>query len=165
MCINLALVAGDMVNFTSTKLYTALIKLREAFSKKRNKKVADTRAEREAESPPCSRRSLHVKRPSSLGPLSLLQLSCNALCQHHQQLTADDLNDLPCDVVQCILDEFIAKDDLTLPVLQLFRKQSIYDFMVSDMPEVRDEWLKLLHTAPLRRVHLSRCSQVPCLCQ
>ena len=157
-----------MVNFTSTKLYAVLInsvtKVRKAFNKRRNKEAAETRVEREAESPPCSRRSLQVKRPSALGPPSLLQLSCNALCQNHQQLTADDLNDLPCDVVQCILDEFVAKDDLTLPVLQLFRKQSIYDFMVSDMPDVREDWLRLLHTAPLRRVHLSRCSQVPSSC-
>lgn len=151
-----------MVNCTGTKFYNVWIKVREVFSKRRDKKAADTRVEREAESPPCSRRSLHIKRPSSFGPPSLLQLSCNALCQNYQQLSADDLSDLPCDVVQCILDEFIAKDDLTLPVLQLFRKQSIYDFMVSDMPEIRADWLRLLHTAPLRRVQLSRCSQVSC---
>lgn len=156
-----------MVSFTSTRLYAVWInsvtKVREAFGKRRNKKAVETRIEREAESPPCSRRSLQVKpSPFSLGPPSLLQLSCNAVCQNHQQLTAEGLNDLPCDVVQCILDEFVAKDDLTLPVLQLFRKQSIYNFMVSDLPEVQADWLNLLHTAPLRRVHLSRCSQVPC---
>lgn len=156
-----------MVSFTNTKLYALWInsvtKVREAFGKRRNKKAAEIRVEREAESPPCSRRSLQVKgSPFSLGAPSLLQLSCNALCQNHQNLTAEDLNGLPCDIVQCILDELVSKNDLTLPVLQLFRKQSIYNFKVSDLPEVRADWLKILHTAPLRRVHLARCSQVPC---
>lgn len=156
-----------MVNFTETKLYAVWIssvnKVRDAFSKNRNKRTADARVEREADSPPCSRRSLQVKRPSSIGPPSLLQISCKALCQNHQHLTAGHLNDLPCDIVQCIFDEFVAKDDLTLPVLQLFRKQSIYDFIVSDMPELGEDWLTVLNTAPLQRVHLTRCSQVPYL--
>lgn len=156
-----------MVSFTSTKLYALWInsvtKVREAFGKRRNKKAAEIRVEREAQSPPCSRRSLQAKGSLfSLGAPSLLELSCNALCRNHQHLTADDLNGLPCDIVQCILDELVSKDDLTLPVLQLFRKQSIYDFKVSDLPEVQADWLKMLHTAPLRRVHLTRCSQVPC---
>lgn len=153
-----------MVNLTDTKLYaiwiSSVTKLRDTFSKRRSKKALEARAEREAESPPCSRRSLQVKRPATFGPPSLLQLSCNAVCQNHPQLTAADLGDLPCDIVQCIFDELVAKDDLTLPILQLFRKQSIYDFIVSDMPELKEDWLAILKTAPLRRVHLIRCNQV-----
>jgi len=150
-----------MVNFTDTKFYSLWIrsvtKVRDAFSKRRNKKAAEARVDREAESPPSSRRSLQVKRQPSTGPLSLLQLSSKALCQN---LTADDLNELPCDVIQGILDEFVATDQLTLPVLQLFRRQSVYNFVVSDLPDLRENWLVELAAAPLHRVHLTRCSQV-----
>lgn len=153
-----------MVKVTESKLYvwwiTSFSKVRDACGKRRNKKVVEARIEREAESPPSSRRSLQVKRQSSVGPQSLLQLSSKAVCQNHQQLTADDLNELPCDVIQGILDEFVARDELTLPVLQLFRRQSVYNFVVSDMPELREDWLIELTSAPLRRVHLTRCSQV-----
>ena len=153
-----------MVNFTDTKFYSLWIrsvtKVRDAFSKRRNKKAAEARVDREAESPPSTRRSLQVKRQPSTGPLSLLQLSSKALCQNHQHLTADDLNELPCDVIQGILDEFVATDQLTLPVLQLFRRQSVYNFVVSDLPDLRENWLVELAAAPLHRVHLTRCSQV-----
>ena len=153
-----------MVNFTDTKLYvfwiTSVGKLRGAFSRRRSKKAAQVRGEREAESPPSSRRSLQVTRRSSIGAPSLLQLSSKAVCQNHLQLTADDLDGLPCDVIQGILDEFVATDELTLPVLQLFRKQSVYNFVVSDLPELREDWLKELTSAPLHRVHLARCNQV-----
>ena len=163
-CASARAAADNMVNFQDSKLYalwiTSVSKLQHAFNKRRSKKAVNARLERQPESPPCSRRSLQVKQPFSIGPPSLLQLSCKALCQDHTQLTADDLNDLPSDIVQCILDEFVAKDDLTWPVLQLFRKQSLHDFMVSDLPDLREDWLKVLNTAPLRRVHLTRCSQV-----
>ncbi|KAL0046320.1 hypothetical protein WJX82_009131 [Trebouxia sp. C0006] len=59
-----------------------------------------------------------------------------------------------------ILDEFVATDQLTLPVLQLFRRQSVYNFVVSDLPDLRENWLAELTAAPLHRVHLTRCSQV-----
>jgi len=153
-----------MVNFTDTKFYSfwisSVTKVRDAFGKRRSKKAAEARIDREAESPPSSRRSLQVKRQPSNGPLSLLQLSSKALCQNHKKLTADDLNELPCDVIQGILDEFVATDQLTLPVLQLFRRQSVYNFVVSDLPDLRENWLAELTAAPLHRVHLTRCSQV-----
>ena len=152
------------MNFTDTKFYSLWIssvtKVRDAFGKRRSKKAAEARIDREAESPPSSRRSLQVKRQPSNGPLSLLQLSSKALCQNHKQLTADDLNELPCDVIQGILDEFVATDQLTLPVLQLFRRQSVYNFVVSDLPDLRENWLAELKAARLHRVHLTRCSQV-----
>lgn len=157
-----------MVNFTDTKFYSLWIssvtKVRDAFSKRRSKKAAEARIDREAESPPSSRRSLQIKRQPSNGPPTLLQLSSKALCQNHQNLTADDLNELPCDVIQGILDEFVATDQLTLPVLQLFRRQSVYNFVVSDLPDLCENWLAELTAAPLHRVHLTRCSQVKSDC-
>ena len=120
----------------------------------------DTRADREAESPPCSRRSLQIRRQQSVGPPSLLQLSCKALCRNHQQLTEADLDRLPCDVIQTVLDELIAEDELTKPTLELFRQQSLDSFVVEDLPQLQDDWLAVLKTAPLRRVHLPRCMQV-----
>ena len=153
-----------MVNFSDTKFYlwwiSSVTKCRDALNKRRSKKAGEIRPEREAESPGGSRRSLHIKRQSSIGPPSLLQLACKAVCENHQQLRPGDLDELPCDVIQGILNEFVAKDELTLPVVQLFRRQSVYDFMVSDLPELHAEWLTELKTAPLRRVHLTRCSQV-----
>ena len=157
-------VTVDMVNFTDTKVYalwiTSVTRVRAAFSKRRSKKAAETRVEREAESPLSSRRSLQVKPEPSIGSPSLLHLSSKAFCQNHEHLTAGDLNELPCDVIQGILNEFVATDKLTLRVLQLFRRQSVYDFVVSDLPELREDWLIELASAPLHRVHLTRCSQV-----
>lgn len=127
---------------------------------KRSNKTEETQAEREAQSPSTSRRSLQIKRQQSLGPPSLLQLSCKALCRNHQQLTEDDLDTLPCDVIQGILDELIAEDELTKPGLELFRQQSLDSFVVEDLPQLQDDWLAVLKSAPLRRVHLPRCVQV-----
>lgn len=149
-----------MVVFRESKLYAVWIRLRDALNTKRSRKALETRADREAASPPCSRRSLQIKRQQSVGPPSLLQLSCKALCRNHQQLTEADLDKLPCDVIQSVLDELIAEDELTKPTLELFRQQSLDSFVVEDLPQLQDDWLAVLKTAPLRRVHLPRCMQV-----
>lgn len=149
-----------MVALKDTKLYSYWIKFRDALNKKRSNKGLDTRTEREADSPLCSRRSLQIKRQQSLGPPSLLHLSCKAICRNHQQLTEQDLDKLPCDVIQSILDELIAEDELTKPGLELFRQQSLDSFVVEDLPQLQDDWLAILKSAPLRRVHLPRCMQV-----
>ena len=153
-----------MVKFTETKLYniwiSSVTKVRDAFNKRRSKKPAEAGVEQEAKSQPASRRSLQVKRQPTVGPPSLLKLSSKALCEHHQRLTADALNELPCDVIQGILDEFIATETLTLPVLQLFRRQAVYSFVVSDLPDLQQDWLAVLQSAPLQRIHLMRCSNV-----
>lgn len=149
-----------MVAFKDTSMYALWIKFRDALNKKRSKRTADTRSDREVDSPPCSRRSLQLKRQQSVGPPSLLQLSCKTICRNHQELTEDDLNKLPCDVIQGILDELIAEDELTKPGLELFRQQSLDSFVVEDLPQLQDDWLAVLKSAPLRRVHLPRCMQV-----
>lgn len=149
-----------MVALRDTKLYAYWIKFRDALNKKRSNKGPETRLERDVESPLCSRRSLQIKRQCSLGPPTLLHLSCKAICRNHQQLTEDDLDKLPCDVIQGILDELIAEDELTKPGLELFRQQSLDSFVVEDSPQLQDDWLAVLKCAPLRRVHLPRCIQV-----
>ena len=149
-----------MVAFKDTKLYTVWIKVRDALNRKRSNKADETHAERDAQLPSASRRSLQIKRHQSRGPPSLLQLSCKALCRNHQQLTENDLDQLPCDVIQGILDELIAEDELTKPALELFRQQSLDSFVVEDLPQLQDDWLAVLKSAPLRRVHLPRCMQV-----
>jgi hypothetical protein len=71
-----------------------------------------------------------------------------------------DLDSLPADLAQLVLDELIYTASLDEEGLALFRRQHIYDLKLSDCSGVEDGWLRHLARSPLQNVSLAACSEV-----
>ena len=71
-----------------------------------------------------------------------------------------DLNQIPADMAQLVLDELLLLRLLDEAVLALFARQHVYSVDFSEYPGVADAWLKHLARSPLRRMSLASCTEV-----
>ncbi|KAK9917700.1 hypothetical protein WJX75_007317 [Coccomyxa subellipsoidea] len=100
-----------------------------------------------------TRAKLHQRDPN----VPLLDLAVRAVAArlHHY-----DLDSLPADLAQLVLDELIYTASLDEEGLALFRRQHIYDLKLSDCSGVEDGWLRHLARSPLQNVSLAACSEI-----
>jgi hypothetical protein len=71
-----------------------------------------------------------------------------------------DIDSLPADLAQLVLDELIYTAKLDSMALKLFSRQYVYNLKLADYVGVEDGWLAHLKRSPLQRVSLAHCSEV-----
>lgn len=104
----------------------------------------------------------HSSRRTSVDAqdLSLLRLTTRALALDIDNVSAQDIARLPGDLAQQLLSELVSQRSLDYATLCKFAGQVLYDVNFSYLDDVDDEWVAVLHAAPLVRVALRRCEQV-----
>ena len=93
---------------------------------------------------------------------SLLRLTTRALALDIDNVSAQDIARLPGDLAQQLLSELVSQRALDYRTLSKFSGQVLYDVNFSYLANVDDEWVAVLHAAPLVRIALRRCTQVCC---
>ncbi len=71
-----------------------------------------------------------------------------------------DIDSLPADLAQLVLDELIYTASLDQEGLALFSRQHIYNLKLGECAGVEDNWLRHLARSPLQHVSLAACSEV-----
>ena len=71
-----------------------------------------------------------------------------------------DVNALPSDTAQLVLDELLLTGKLDEATLALFSRQTLYAMDCGEYPGVADSWLKSLARSPLHRLSLASCAEV-----
>ena len=71
-----------------------------------------------------------------------------------------NVNALPADTAQLVLDELLLTARLDEATLALFSRQTLYAMDCGDYPGVADSWLKSLARSPLHRLSLASCAEV-----
>ena len=103
------------------------------------------------------RRAFRLRRDRRPQLRSLLELAVSALAR---DLHTYDLNEIPADLAQLVLDELLLLRKLDEAVLTLFARQHVYCADFSEYPGVADAWFKHLARSPLRRLSLASCTEV-----
>lgn len=110
--------------------------------------------------PDSPRRHSSRRLSVDVNDITLLRLCTRALAHDIDNVSAHDIARLPGDLAQQLLSELVTQRTLDYDTLTKFCGQVLYDVQFSYMDDVDDEWLALLHAAPLIRVALRRCYQV-----
>ena len=71
-----------------------------------------------------------------------------------------NVNALPADMAQLVLDELLLTGRLDEASLALFSRQTLYALDCGEYPGVADSWLKALARSPLHRLSLASCAEV-----
>ena len=91
------------------------------------------------------------------GTTSLLELAVRAVAGRVHNY---DIDALPADLAQLVLDELVFTSSLNEDKLALFSKQHIYTLKLEESVGVEDHWLGHLARSPLLHVSLASCSEV-----
>lgn len=91
------------------------------------------------------------------GSTSLLELAVRAVAARVHNY---DIDALPADLAQLVLDELVFTSSLTEENLAVFSKQHIYTLKLEESFGVEDSWLRHLARSPLLHVSLASCSEV-----
>lgn len=104
----------------------------------------------------------HSSRRTSVDAqdFTLLRLTTRALALNIGNVSAQDIARLPGDLAQQLLSELVLQRSLDFATLSKFAGQVLYDVNLSYLDNVNDEWVAMLHAAPLVRIALRRCDQV-----
>ena len=74
--------------------------------------------------------------------------------------SAAELDELPVDLVQRLLDKSVEARKLTLAILHKFAQQPIYHLDLTSVNDVNDEWLLATRGFALHHLSLAFCSAV-----
>lgn len=73
---------------------------------------------------------------------------------------AYDIDSLPADLAQLVLDELVFTGRLDEECLALFSRQHLHRLNLGECSGVEDSWLRLIERSPLQHVSLASCSEV-----
>ena len=96
---------------------------------------------------------MHQRDPTA----PLLELAVRAVAA---RLHKYDIDSLPADLAQLVLDELIYTASLDQEGLALFSRQHMYNLKLGECAGVEDNWLRHLARSPLQHVSLAACSEV-----
>ena len=105
------------------------------------------------------RRSFQLKRGVE-GDASLIEAAASVAWQNLDLYTSEQLDQLPVDLVQRLLNKCIEAGKLQLPTLCKFAHQPLYHLDLSSVIDVTDEWLLVVREFSLHHLSLSCCSAV-----
>ena len=110
------------------------------------------------------RKSFQLKRSASCGDTSLIEAAASVAWQNLELYSSEELDELPVDLVQRLLDKSIEAGKLKLAILQKFTRQPLYHMDLTSVNEVTDEWLVVAHGFALHHLSLAFCSAVRVWC-
>ena len=109
------------------------------------------------------RKSFQLKRSGSAQDTSLIEAAASVAFQNLDLYNTAQLDEMPVDLVQRLLDKSIEAGKLSLGTLQRFEHQPMYHMDLSNTSDVTDEWLLVASGFALHHLSLAFCSAV-CLC-
>ncbi len=98
-------------------------------------------------------------------PATLLEASAQLAASHISLFGRDDIDALPPDLAQVLVEALVAARLLNYYNLSLFQGQFLYTLDLTDCRGASNEWLALVTNSQLMRLTLAGCREVrapPC---
>lgn len=91
---------------------------------------------------------------------SLLEATAQLAAKCIHRFNLEDIDDLPPDLAQVLVDQLLLQKRLNFYTLSLFKTQFLYSLDLTGCEGVSNEWLFLLKNSPLQTLILTGCKQV-----
>lgn len=106
------------------------------------------------------RRSFKLRRSGSYGDTCLIDIAADVAWRHLKSYSAADIDGLPGDLLQRLVDKCIHAGKLDLETLQKFQSQPLYHLDLSSVQDVTNSWLAVTRGFALQDLCLALCDAV-----
>ena len=106
------------------------------------------------------RRSFRLKLSGSYGDTCLIDIAAEVAWKHLKSYSASDIDGLPADLLQRLVDKCITASKLDLETLQKFESQPLYHLDLGCVQDVTNAWLAVTRGFALQDLSLALCDAV-----